>query len=162
MQKKGVQGRKKICDIRENIPYIVKKQPIPDIPVYVVQEENSNRKPRLLHRNMLLPFNGLPRPEDEEIDHKRSQQEQIPTPEMIEPSYSDSSSDSSSEVDYVSNRRSTPRKDIPTRRGRPLSSTTITDQRPLRRGQRWMQQDDWEFNNPPRVINVNAKELVYI
>ena len=71
VQKKRVQGNHKIGNIWKNSPYIVKKQPMPDIPVYLVQKENSNKKPRLIHRNMLLPFNGLPRPEDEDLDHQR-------------------------------------------------------------------------------------------
>ena len=123
VQKKGVQGNEQIGDIWENSPYLVKKQPMPNILVYVVQKENSNRKPRFLHRNMLLPFNGLQRPEDENIDHKRPQHKQIPTPVMIEPSYSESSSDSSREDDYGQLRKEQPRKDIPTRRGRAPSST---------------------------------------
>ena len=49
---------------------------------------------------MLLPFNGLPRAEDNELDHKRQTKEQAPMPEIIEPTFSDSSSDSSSEDDY--------------------------------------------------------------
>ena len=43
---------------------------------------------------MLLPFNGLPRTEDEDVDHKRQNEEQVPTPEISEPTYSYSSSDS--------------------------------------------------------------------
>ena len=171
VQKKGVQGKHKIGDIREKNPYLVMKQPMPDIPVYLVQRENSNRKPRLLHRNMLLPFNGLPRPEDEDLDHQRQIQEQVSTPEIIESTYSDSSSDSSSEDDYGQPQEAQlkPKKYIiPARRGKKPSTTTTKDQRPLRRGQRrrapprWMQQGDWEFNDRTHVINVNAKELVYI
>ena len=99
-QKKGVKGKQKLGKIWEHSPYIVKKQPMPDIPVYLVPQENSNKKLRLLHRNMLLPFNWFPKPEDEDLDHLRQNQEQVPTPETIEPTYSDSSSDSSSEDDY--------------------------------------------------------------
>ena len=36
---------------------------MPDIPVYVIQKEHSNKKPRTLHWNMLLPFSDLPNPE---------------------------------------------------------------------------------------------------
>ena len=49
---------------------------------------------------MLLPFNGLPIAEDNELDHKRQTKEQAPMPEIIEPTFSDNSSDSSSEDDY--------------------------------------------------------------
>ena len=110
---------------------IVKTHPMPDIQIYVAQRENSSRKPRILHQNMLLQFKGLPRPEDEEIDYQRPQQEQIPTPEMIESTCSDRSSDNASEDDYGQQW-----KKQPTRRGRAPSSITITDQRPIRRVQR--------------------------
>ena len=42
----------------------MKCQPIADIPVYEVQLENSRKKSKLLHRNMLVPFNGLPVPRE--------------------------------------------------------------------------------------------------
>ena len=42
----------------------MKCQPVADIPVYEVQLENSRKKSKLLHRNMLLPFNGLPVPRE--------------------------------------------------------------------------------------------------
>ena len=135
------------------------------------QEVSPFVKASLVYRNMLLPFNGLPRAEDEELNHKRQNQEQVPMPEIIEPTFSDSSSDSSSEDIYGQQleEQIKPRTYIiPARRGNAPSSNTRTDQRPLRRGQRrrapprWLQQDDWELNNWPHVINVSAKELVYI
>ena len=42
---------------------------------------------------MLLPFNGLPRTEDEDVDHKRQNEKQVPTPEISEPTYKYSCSD---------------------------------------------------------------------
>ena len=56
----GIRGKHKLADRWEHKPYIVKQQPNPDIPVFVVQEEGSRKKPRILHRNLLLPFMGLP------------------------------------------------------------------------------------------------------
>ena len=56
----SLKGRQKLADIWDKYPYIVKSQPINDIPVYEVQGENSPSKTRLLHRNMLLHFSGLP------------------------------------------------------------------------------------------------------
>ena len=50
VRKKGVQGKHKICDIWENSPNIVKKQPIPDI---------TNNKPCLLHWNMIYHLMGF-------------------------------------------------------------------------------------------------------
>ena len=56
----GIRGKHKLADRWEHKPFIVKDRPNPDIPVYVVQEEGSRKKPRILHRNLLLPFMGLP------------------------------------------------------------------------------------------------------
>ena len=72
---------------------------MPDIPVYLVQKENSNNRPRTLHRNMLLPFNALPCPEVETEPIRRVRQPP-PVAEPPGPYIDSSSSDSSdSEVD---------------------------------------------------------------
>ena len=55
----------------EHKPYIVREQPNPDIPVYIVQTEGSRKKLRTLHRNLLLPFMGLPC-----LDHSESSSDQ--------------------------------------------------------------------------------------
>ena len=70
---------------------------MPDIPVFEVKQENANFKPRLLHRNILLPFNGLPAIEesDSESDRERPKRKE-PEPES---SSSGSSSDSDKESD---------------------------------------------------------------
>ena len=60
VKKIGFHGKHKLADSWESNTYIVICQPMPDIPVYEVKEGNINSKPRLLHRNMLLPFNGFP------------------------------------------------------------------------------------------------------
>lgn len=57
----GLRGKQKLADRWERQPYIILSQPNPDIPVYTVKSENSrSRKIRTLHRNLLLPFMGLP------------------------------------------------------------------------------------------------------
>ena len=56
----GIRGKHKLADRWEHKPFIVKDRPNSDILVYVVQEEGSRKKPRILHRNLLLPFMGLP------------------------------------------------------------------------------------------------------
>ena len=56
----GLCGKHKLADRWEHKPYIVREQPNPDIPVYIIQEDGSRKKPRTLHRNLLLPFMGLP------------------------------------------------------------------------------------------------------
>ena len=63
VEKKGHKKKHKIADIWEHCPYVVVGQPVPDIPIFeVVKEHARNMKPRTLHRNMLLPFTGLPCP----------------------------------------------------------------------------------------------------
>ena len=55
-----LRGKGKIADKWERNPYVVKSQPIPDIPVYEVIPENPRaRKTRLLHRILLLPFSSI-------------------------------------------------------------------------------------------------------
>ncbi len=53
----GLRGKQKLADRWERQPYIVKRQPIPDIPVYeVTPDHERKRKSRTVHRNLLLPF----------------------------------------------------------------------------------------------------------
>ena len=57
----------------------MKDKPTPDIPVYVVQEEGIRKKPRILHRNLLLPFIGLPYMENSEFSNQSSvSEDQLP------------------------------------------------------------------------------------
>ena len=58
--------------IARSTPFIVKYKPNPDIPVYVVQEEGSRKKPRVLHRNLLLAFMGLPCMKQSELSNQSS------------------------------------------------------------------------------------------
>ena len=50
----------KFADCFEEGTFIVLRQPSEDLPVYVVQGEDSKRKQRTLHRNHLLPTGHLP------------------------------------------------------------------------------------------------------
>ena len=100
VKKVGIKGKHKLADIWESSPYIIKSQPMPDIPVYLVKKENSNNRPRTLHRNMLLLFNALPCPEVETEPTQRRVRQPPPAAEPPEPYIDSSSSDSSdSEVD---------------------------------------------------------------
>ena len=49
-------GRHKLSDKWENEPYVVMSQPNVGIPVYKVQKQSGIGKPRVLHRNLLLPI----------------------------------------------------------------------------------------------------------
>ena len=61
VRKTGERGKHKIGDEWEHNAYIVDRQPIEGIPVFDVHKENDRTgKIRTLHRNMLLPFMGLP------------------------------------------------------------------------------------------------------
>ena len=75
----GIRGKHKLADRWEHKPYIVKNKPNPDIPVYVFQEEGSRKKPRILHRNLLLPFMGLPCMEKSGLSNQSSvSEDQLP------------------------------------------------------------------------------------
>ena len=50
------EGKHKLSDKWEDEPYIVHSQPNPDVPVYVVRKETSDKHQRTLHRNLLLPI----------------------------------------------------------------------------------------------------------
>ena len=63
----GVPRKQKLKDIWESQPYIIKRKIASDIPVYEVQMEGIHRKTRILHRNMLLPFFGIPDPDEAEL-----------------------------------------------------------------------------------------------
>ena len=56
MKKVYIQGKHKLADLWEAGPYIIRSQP--EMPVLRVEKENSTGK--YTHRNMLLPFHGLP------------------------------------------------------------------------------------------------------
>ena len=91
----GVRGKCKLADRWEQDPYIVKAQPNPDIPVFEVQRENSRSKIRTLHRNLLLPFYGLPRFQEEDT---QQQSDVSPAPQSINQSNTESDYDADSET----------------------------------------------------------------
>ena len=78
VEKVGMKGRQKLADVWENHTYIVKRQVAPDIPVYEVQQEGTNRKTRTLHRNMLLPFERLPVLAEPSSPKRRKPREELP------------------------------------------------------------------------------------
>ena len=78
VEKKGHKGRHKIGYIWEHCPYVVIGKPNPDIPVYDVVKENTiSTKQRTPHRNILLPFTGLPCPWTHRPTQKRKEKEKI-------------------------------------------------------------------------------------
>ena len=59
VKKVGIKGKHKLADRWDQQTYIVVAQPNPGIPVFKVRNELNN-KYRILHRNMLLPFQSVP------------------------------------------------------------------------------------------------------
>jgi hypothetical protein len=56
----GLKGKHKLADKWGRDVYIVVEQPNPDVPVFLVKKEHGRGNPRTVHRNLLLPFSGLP------------------------------------------------------------------------------------------------------
>lgn len=56
----GIRGKAKLADRWERDVHLVVAQPTPGIPIYEVRREHGKSKSRLLHRNLLLPFTGIP------------------------------------------------------------------------------------------------------
>ena len=65
--------------------------------MYEVRKENSNSAPKFLHRNMLLPFIGLPSPEEE--DFPKLVRRQNPAAKEAEPNEEDDSCSTSDSDD---------------------------------------------------------------
>ena len=108
----GLKGKQKLADIWGKNPYIVKSQPVPNILVYEVQEENSRAKRKLLHRNMLLPFCGMPVPQEP----KTPKQIQLRNVISSDDAYQADSSSSSQEERVDELELTVPRYKIPQRR----------------------------------------------
>ena len=169
-KKVGIKGKHKLSDIWEPYTYTVVDQPIPDILVFSVKREGNSTKQKLLHRNMLLPFCGLPvieesEPEDEVAEKPESEIEES----------ADDSTDSSSDVSEK--REAVPRYIIPARRSgqervRPESDQVTQRQeiqrRPRTRPQRkrkppdrW-QSTDWRVGLRPYTFTVKPEDVAYI
>ena len=119
VKKIGIKGKHKLADIWESTPYVVISQPMPDIPLYMVKKENSTRKPKPLHRNMLLPFNALPNSLEKEPSKSKK-----PVQVVQEETYSDSSTDSSEDEDeeQTGAQPAIPRYIIPQKRSPPCKT----------------------------------------
>ena len=119
----GLKGQQKRANKREDQTYLVTKQPILGIQVYVGQKEGSRAKLRTLHRNMLLPLNSLQYHilETEMPLNKRSEKKQFTTVEESSESSSAPSTDISSSDSECEEKLCRPEKQpyvIPQRRGK--------------------------------------------
>ena len=148
-----------------------------------MQKENSTNKPRTLHRNMLLPFNALPCPEEEHNPRPRRVQNTLPTVDQPVHGNDDSdehssSSDSSDEDDKSSSSspQPVPKYVIPQRRSQ-QASTDQYSSRPTRktrppagprRGQRARRQpdrlrfDQWRMGVRPYTFTVRPEDVIFI
>ena len=127
VEKVGMKGRQKLADVWENHTYIVKRQLAPDIPVYEVQQEGTNRKSRTLHRNMLLPFEGLP-----VLAGPPSPKRRKPRKELLESSDEPVNSSVSSSDEDVNRRETSPRYIPPHRRRRYRNDVSVIGDMELR------------------------------
>ena len=190
VKKVGFKGKHKLADIWDSTPYIVQSQPMPDIPVYMVQKEHSTNKPKPLHRNMLLPFNALPCQIAE--PKPRRQKPQAPATDVVPETYEDTTTDSSSSDDEEEaaavEQPSVPRYIIPARRpqrttpssqpSRPVlasprpsasqqSSSRQRSQPRVRRGGRirrqpaWMRDNPWQMGMRPDLVTAGPENVFY-
>lgn len=60
VRKVGLKGKNKLADRWDKDIYIVVSQPNLDVPVFKVKKEYGKGVEKTLHRNLLLPFMGLP------------------------------------------------------------------------------------------------------
>ena len=143
-------------------------------------DENSNNRPRTLHRNMLLSFNALPCQEVETEPTRRRVRQPPPVAEPPEP-YFDSSNDSSSsdssdsEVEDSSRLQPVYSYALPQRqpqrtRTDQFSSHQFRERKPqaeLRRGRETRPPDrlqigEWQMGMTPYTFTVQPQDVVFI
>ena len=178
VEKKGHRGKHKLADLWEHCPYVVTGQPVPDIPVYEVVKENArNSKPRTLHRNMLLPFTGLPCPRTHKPTKQRKEKhassEAVAEVETSEESDNRDSSESSADEEERTEQLPVPPYIPPMRRNpgqRGLLPRSVPSERvqtpEVRRGTRnrkptrWLQNDVWVKSQIP--VSSNTVEVTHL
>ena len=106
----------------------MKRQPVPDIPVYEVQFENSRKKSKLLHRNMLLPFNGLPVPRELRPEKPPRKKIAVVTDDSYQADDSSSSTELTEEKESPMPRNERPpRRNLKEKQREKINSTEIDD-----------------------------------
>ena len=128
VRKVGLKGKQKLADICDREPYIVKCQPVADIPVYEVQLENSRKKSKLLHRNMLLPFNGLPVPRELRPEKPPRKKIVVVTDDSYQADDSSSSTELTEETESpIPRNERPPRRNLKEKQREKINSTEIDD-----------------------------------
>ena len=83
----GLKGKHRIADRWHEEVYVVLAQPNQDIPVFEVQQENSEkgkRRTRVLHRNLLLPINSVPAKVPGDVEEKVEDDEPAHADDAVE------------------------------------------------------------------------------
>ena len=62
-----IKGKQRPANSWNREPYVIDSQPDSTIPVYVIIREKGKLKPKIVHRNLLLPIYSLP---TEELVHQ--------------------------------------------------------------------------------------------
>ena len=93
-------GKHKIADRWEDVPYVVIQQRNPEIPVYTVIREDGEGRTRELHRNLFLPIGYIrdnqPLPKPKPAPRKRTRLQKTKQKTTSEESDDDSSSEEES------------------------------------------------------------------
>jgi hypothetical protein len=101
-------GKHKLADTWEKVPYVVVDQANSEIPVFTVIREDGEGRTRILHRNLLLPVGfireqEIPQEKPKPVPRPRMRQQKS-IPVAVNASTSDDSTDEStdeSEVEYM-------------------------------------------------------------
>ena len=80
----GLKGKHKIADRWHKEVYVVLAQPNLGIPVFEVQQENSENRRTVLHRNILLPINSVPAKVTGDVDEKVADDEPAHAEDLVE------------------------------------------------------------------------------
>lgn len=55
LRQRGTKSGGKLSDVWESVPYVIVKQPNPDLPVFVVKPETGQGSEKVLHQNLMCP-----------------------------------------------------------------------------------------------------------
>ncbi len=132
VRKVGLKGKNKLADKWEEQPYLIQSVSDNDIPVYHVQAEDGKGPVRVLHRNMLLPFNAIS-PENFPASRPARGPPKKRDTRMVSrnrgrgvPLVSEDPQTGESEESDTSSECGTPRYIIPQRRPRPRSPPNVS------------------------------------
>ena len=106
----GLKGKNKLADKWEEMVYIVKEMPNPEVPVYKVKASGRSGRTRTLHSNILLPYSGFEEgkevlPKQKELGEKQAKRESLePYVPVMTRDLSNSSETDSETEDWIVSR----------------------------------------------------------